>query len=73
MAKRDKQALKDWEDYRKALLTGTALETNKTGADIEKHRKYLEAHPVEWMKYMFPNLRYSGVCPIPYCIHQANS
>jgi hypothetical protein len=56
MAKQaDKQALKEWEDYRKALLTGTALETNKTGADIEKHRKYLEAHPVEWMRYMFPN------------------
>jgi hypothetical protein len=64
MAKQaDKQALKEWEDYRKALLTGTALETNKTGADIEKHRKYLEAHPVEWMKYMFPNYATAEFAP----------
>lgn len=56
MAKQaDKQALKEWEEYRKALITGTALETNKTGAEIEKHRKYLEARPVEWMMYLFPN------------------
>lgn len=64
MAKQaDKQALKEWEDYRKALLTGTALETNKTGADIEKHRKHLEAHPVEWMKYMFPNYATAEFAP----------
>lgn len=56
MAKQaDKQALKEWDEYRKALITGTALEYNKTTADIEKHRKYLEDRPVEWMMYMFPN------------------
>lgn len=64
MAKQaNKQALTEWDDYRKALLTGTALETNKTGADIEKHRKYLEAHPVEWMKYMFPNYATADFAP----------
>ena len=23
-------------------------------ADIEKHRLYLEAHPIEWIKFFFP-------------------
>jgi len=60
---KDKQALKEWDEYRKALVTGTALEFNKTTADIEKHRLYLEARPVEWMMYFFPNYATSEFAP----------
>jgi len=64
MAKQaEKQALKEWDEYRKALITGTALEYAKTTADIEKHRLYLEARPVEWMKYFFPNYATSEFAP----------
>ena len=58
-----KKALKEWDEYRKALITGTALEYNKTTADIEKHRKYLEARPAEWCKYMFPNYATADFAP----------
>lgn len=51
----DKKAQEKWEAYRKALVAGTALECEKSRADIEKHRVWLEARPVEWMKYMFPD------------------
>jgi len=64
MAKQvEKQAIKEWDEYRKALITGTALEYNKTTADIEKHRLYLEARPVEWMMYFFPNYATSEFAP----------
>ena len=52
---KDKQAIRQWEEYRKALITDTALESEKSTADIEKHRLWLEERPLEWMKYMFPN------------------
>lgn len=50
----DKRAVDFWLEYRKALIKDTALEHEKSAAEIEKHRAYLEARPLEWMKYMFP-------------------
>ncbi|HMM16303.1 MAG TPA: hypothetical protein PKC47_02065 [Petrimonas sp.] len=51
----DKKAVNFWQEYRKALIAGTALEHDKSGAEIEKHRLWLEERPFEWMKYMFPD------------------
>lgn len=58
-----KKAIKEWDEYRKALITDTALEYAKSTADIEKHRQYLEARPVEWMMYFFPNYATSEFAP----------
>ncbi len=60
---KDKQAVREWDDYVKALRTDTALETDKSKADIEKHRQVLERDPVAWMKYMFPNYATANFAP----------
>lgn len=51
----NKQAVREWDAYRKALINDTALERSLSGAEIEKHRQQLEAEPVAWMKFFFPN------------------
>lgn len=63
MAKTNKQAVREWEQYRKALITDTAMEQNLTGAEIEKHRADLEANPIEWMKFFFPNYATAEFAP----------
>lgn len=60
---KDKYAFKEWEEYLKALRTDTALEADKSKADIEKHRLSLERDPVAWMRYMFPNYATSEFAP----------
>jgi hypothetical protein len=63
MKAQDKQKLREWDEYRKALLTDTALEYNKSKADIEKHRLELERNPSAWMKYFFPMYATSEFAP----------
>lgn len=60
---KDKQAVREWDEYVKALRTDTALEADKSKADIEKHRQSLERDPVAWMKYMFPNYATAEFAP----------
>lgn len=60
---KDKQAKKRWDEYRKALITNTALEFEKSSAEIEKHKAHLEARPVEWMTYFFPNYATADFAP----------
>lgn len=59
----EKKAIRDWEEYRKSLIAGTALEHNKSKAEIDKHRQYLEARPLEWMRYFFPTYATSDFAP----------
>lgn len=60
---KDKQSIREWDEYVKALRTDTALEADKSKADIEKHRQSLERDPVAWMKYMFPNYTTADFAP----------
>jgi hypothetical protein len=60
---KDRQKLKEWDEYRKALLTDTALEFEKSRAEIEKHRIELERTPSAWMKYFFPMYATSEFAP----------
>lgn len=60
---KDKQSIREWDEYVKALRTDTALEADKSKADIEKHRQSLERDPVAWMKYMFPNYATADFAP----------
>lgn len=50
----DKQALNDWEKYKEDIARSTPVDQSMTHAEREKHRKYLEAHPIEWIKFFFP-------------------
>jgi len=50
----DRAALIEWEAIKENIYRETAVDSSMTQADIEKHRIYLEAHPIEWIKYFFP-------------------
>ena len=50
----DKRALQEWEAFRDNIRRETPME-DLTEAELLKKKAYLEAHPVEWMKYFFPN------------------
>ena len=50
----DKAALLDWERYKQDVFRSTPVDISMSHADREKHRIYLEAHPIEWIKFFFP-------------------
>ena len=50
----ERDALKLWEEIKKSVYEDTPIDESMTPAEIEKHRLYLEAHPVEWIKFFFP-------------------
>ena len=45
----DKNALLDWEKYKEGIYRSTPVDQSTSHADREKHRLYLEAHPIEWI------------------------
>jgi hypothetical protein len=50
----NKQLSEDWELYLQTIRQDTAIDSGMDFSAREKRRKYLEAHPLEWMKEMFP-------------------
>jgi hypothetical protein len=54
MKQQDRDALRDWEAYKEDIKNATPVDNTMSDADIERHRVYLEAHPVEWIQYFFP-------------------
>ncbi len=44
----------DWDDYRKQLQEDTYVEESQNSAELLKHRKDLEANPIEWIYFFFP-------------------
>ncbi len=51
----DKTALIDWEKFKEDIARATPVDKDMSHAEREKHRLYLEAHPIEWIKFFFPN------------------
>ena len=51
----DRTALLDWEKFKEDIDRATPVDRSMSAADREKHRRYLERHPVEWIKFFFPN------------------
>ena len=51
MKQADKNALYDWEKYLQDIMRSTPVDKEMSVAEREKHRKYLEAHPIEWIQY----------------------
>lgn len=49
----NKELLRQWEEYRDASLRAVPVEVNLSTAEIEKKRRYLEAHPLEWINYFY--------------------
>lgn len=54
MKQKERDALKLWEEIKKSVYEDTPIDESMSPAEIEKHRLYLEAHPIEWMKFFFP-------------------
>ncbi len=51
----EKQKLKEWEQYLHDIASATPVESNMTEAEKARKKAYLEAHPIEWIKYFFPS------------------
>lgn len=54
MKQQDRNALLNWEEYKEDIMRSTPVDKNMSRAEIEKHRIYLEAHPIEWIQFFFP-------------------
>lgn len=54
MKQEERNALGNWEEYKADISNSTPVDVNMSRAEREKHRLYLEAHPVEWIQYFFP-------------------
>lgn len=50
----ERKALQLWQQTVEDISHQTPVEQGMSRADIEKKRIYLEAHPLEWIKYFFP-------------------
>ena len=55
MKQADKIALLDWEKFKEDIARATPVDKSMSVQEREKHRLYLERHPVEWIKFFFPS------------------
>lgn len=55
MKQEDRYAIKEWESYKKTLQMDVGVDLTMSTTERRKLRKELEADPVKWMKYFFPN------------------
>lgn len=62
MKQEEKNALLNWEEYKTDISNSTPVDVSMSQAEREKHRLYLEAHPVEWIQFFFPE-----ICQVPIC------
>lgn len=59
----ERHSLDEWQRHKKAYLSDSGLDMNRSEAEIQKHRRYLEAHPVEWAKFFFPKYASADFAP----------
>ena len=50
----DREANRNWNGYLENLMHETPVDKSMSKADIERHRLWLEEHPIEWIKFFFP-------------------
>lgn len=55
MKQADKIALLDWERFKEDIARATPVDKSMSVQEREKHRLYLERHPVEWIRFFFPS------------------
>ena len=58
----DKDALRGWEKFHAELMADVPME-HKNREELERHREYLERHPIEWIRYFFPDYAKSEFAP----------
>lgn len=50
----EKQKLKEWKLYMQDIANSTPVEVDMSETEKISRLLYLEAHPIEWIKYFFP-------------------
>lgn len=55
MKQADKIALLEWQKLLDDIARSTPVDRAMSHAEREKHRRHLEAHPLEWIMFFFPN------------------
>lgn len=55
MKQQDREALKSWEDFKKAIAKATYIDLSETEQEKKNRITKLEANPEEWFKFYFPN------------------
>ncbi len=50
----DRAAYRDWEAYKESMRRATPVDKNMTPAELERHKKKLEANPIAWTLFFFP-------------------
>jgi hypothetical protein len=55
MKQTDKNALQAWQKLLDDIRRATPVDSAMSHADRERHRHYLEEHPVEWILFFFPS------------------
>ena len=46
---------KEWSEYVENIRTATPVDITMSEAEKLRQKAYLEAHPIEWIKYFFPS------------------
>lgn len=62
MTTEEREALRDWEKFNAALQADVVLE-HKNDTEREAFRRRLEADPVEWIRYLFPDYAKAPFAP----------
>lgn len=50
----DRDALKHWGRFTKSIYNNTPIDESASSVEIDRHRTYLEGHPIEWIQFFFP-------------------
>lgn len=51
----DKQAVQEWDEFRKSLMEATIVDSSETHAEKILRRNKLQENPEEWFVYYFPS------------------
>lgn len=51
MKQSDKAALLEWGRFKEDIARATPVDRSMSHAERERHRRQLEAHPVEWITF----------------------
>lgn len=54
MKQTDREALRQWEEYRENALRDVPVDDTLSRAERERLKRELEADPVKWIRYFFP-------------------
>lgn len=58
-----RKAEREWQEFLKQMREETRLDEQMSTGEMLKHRRQLEANPLEWMKFFFPQYATADFAP----------